>query len=143
MRLLTLLLLFPLFGAPSRGSAQEPKSSEGHITTPDRVRLFYRVYGDRGDTIIYLHGGPGGTLERQLPNLLPLAQRHVISRTTSAAEGGLTLETRHASPLRGMFRILKTCAGTSEWSGRRSWGTRGELRWRSCMRTRIHKTSPG
>lgn len=78
MRLLTLLLLCPLFGPPSRGCAQEPKTSEGYITAPDGVRLFYRVYGDRGDTIIYLHGGPGGTLERQLPNLLPLAERHVI-----------------------------------------------------------------
>jgi len=32
---------------------------EGWLPAPDGVRLFYRVVGDRGDTVVYVHGGPG------------------------------------------------------------------------------------
>jgi proline iminopeptidase len=79
MRSSTLLLLAGLLSCvPAALPAQEVPTREGYVLAADSVRLFYRVYGDRGDTIIYLHGGPGGSLERQMPNLLRLAVRHVV-----------------------------------------------------------------
>ena len=32
---------------------------EGWLPTPEGVRLFYRAVGERGDTVVYVHGGPG------------------------------------------------------------------------------------
>src|SRR4030095_2169346 len=40
-----------------------PAVREGYVTTSDSARLFYRVMGERGDTIIAVHGGPGVDLE--------------------------------------------------------------------------------
>ncbi len=51
---------------------------EGYVTTTDGARLYYRVIGQRGDTIIALHGGPGVDLESIAGDFVPLAQRHVV-----------------------------------------------------------------
>jgi proline iminopeptidase len=51
---------------------------EGYITTSDSARLFYRVMGQRGDTIIAIHGGPGVDLESIAADFAPLARRHVV-----------------------------------------------------------------
>ena len=32
---------------------------EGYFTGAEGVRLFYRVAGNSGDVIVFLHGGPG------------------------------------------------------------------------------------
>jgi len=47
------------------------------ITTPDSVRVYYRILGTGGDTIVAVHGGPGATLT-QLTFLAPLARRHTV-----------------------------------------------------------------
>jgi proline iminopeptidase len=51
---------------------------EGYVTTTDSARLFYRVMGQRGDTIIAIHGGPGVDLESIANDFAPLAERHVV-----------------------------------------------------------------
>jgi proline iminopeptidase len=51
---------------------------EGYVTTTDSARLFYRVMGQRGDTIIAIHGGPGVDLESIANDFAPLAKRHVV-----------------------------------------------------------------
>ncbi|HJQ19238.1 MAG TPA: alpha/beta hydrolase [Gemmatimonadaceae bacterium] len=51
---------------------------EGYVTTPDSLRLFYRVVGSRGDTIVAIHGGPGVDLESIAGDFVPLTQRHVV-----------------------------------------------------------------
>jgi proline iminopeptidase len=51
---------------------------EGYVTTSDSARLFYRVMGQRGDTIIAIHGGPGVDLESIANDFAPLAQKHVV-----------------------------------------------------------------
>ena len=56
-------------GAPSR---------EGYITTSDSARLFYRVMGRTGDTLMAIHGGPGVDLESIAGDFAPLAERHVV-----------------------------------------------------------------
>lgn len=64
--------------AASAAIAQQPLMREGVVTVRDGVKLQYRIYGERGDTIVHLHGGPGGDLRGQLPNLTELARKHVL-----------------------------------------------------------------
>jgi proline iminopeptidase len=45
---------------------------------PDAVRLYYRVAGAGRDTIVFVHGGPGGSLEEVVAGLAPLTKRHVV-----------------------------------------------------------------
>ena len=51
---------------------------EGYVITSDSARLFYRVMGQRGDTIIAIHGGPGVDLESIANDFAPLAEKHVV-----------------------------------------------------------------
>jgi proline iminopeptidase len=51
---------------------------EGYVTTSDSARLFYRVMGRGGDTLIAIHGGPGVDLESIAGDFAPLAERHVV-----------------------------------------------------------------
>ena len=53
-------------------------ASEGFVTGEDDVRLFYRTVGTQGDTLVFLHGGPGENFQGVGPDLEPLAQRHVL-----------------------------------------------------------------
>ena len=85
-----------LMSATPTVGAQAAKVSEGWITMADGVRLWYRAYGGKGDTLVYLHGGPGGTLEDQLPDLADLADEHVFigydQRGGGRSEAGDTLK---------------------------------------------------
>lgn len=57
--------------------AQQP--SEGYISTPDGVRLFYKIVGSGSETLVAVHGGPGNSLTSIEPDLEPLAKnRRVI-----------------------------------------------------------------
>ena len=57
--------------------AQEP--SEGYITTPDKVKIFYKIEGKGSETLVVVHGGPGNSLESVRPDFEPLARnRRVI-----------------------------------------------------------------
>ena len=92
------------------GKAQEWPTREGHVVTDDGVRLHWRAYGERGDTIVFLHGGPGGRLNSQLDNLSELARTHVlIGYTQRGAEGSradsatLTVE-RHVADIEQVRR---------------------------------------
>src|SRR6188472_3486890 len=58
--------------------AVHPAAREGYVTTSDSARLFYRVMGQRGDTIIAIHGGPGVDLESIANDFAPLAEKHVV-----------------------------------------------------------------
>ena len=55
-----------------------PVSREGYVMTPDAVRLYYRVAGAGPDTIVFVHGGPGGSLEEVVAGLVPLTAHHVV-----------------------------------------------------------------
>jgi proline iminopeptidase len=96
--LLALLLLVPLVPAcvsskVGRGAAARARSAprEGYVVTPDSARLFYRVVGDRGDTIIAIHGGPGVDLESIAGDFMPLAERHVVIFYDQRGTGRSTL----------------------------------------------------
>src|SRR5215203_1947887 len=63
--------------APAPG-ARAPAVREGMLDGAGGVRLFYRVVGRGGDTLVVVHGGPGGDMENLAPDLAPLADRHVL-----------------------------------------------------------------
>jgi pimeloyl-ACP methyl ester carboxylesterase len=42
-------------------------SGDGAFVTVNGFKLFYRVFGDSGDTLLCLHGGPGAIHDYLLP----------------------------------------------------------------------------
>jgi pimeloyl-ACP methyl ester carboxylesterase len=64
---------------------------EGYVVTPDSARLYYRIAGTRGDTLIAVHGGPGVDLESIAGDFAPLSQRHVVIFYDQRGAGRSTL----------------------------------------------------
>ncbi|MEO8198984.1 MAG: alpha/beta hydrolase [Gemmatimonadota bacterium] len=70
----------PLLGqGPETGNARStvasPQVLEGFLPATDGARLFFRVVGSGGDTIVVIHGGPASGLKEAL-DLEPLAARN-------------------------------------------------------------------
>ena len=63
---------------PGPRAGQSAFAREGYVITSDSARIFYRVTGTIGDTIIAIHGGPGVDLESIAADFAPLAERHVV-----------------------------------------------------------------
>lgn len=76
---------------------QSAPAQEGYVNAPDGVRLFYQIVGTGSDTIVVLHGGPGFTLGYLLPDLEPLAARHVLIAYDQRGTGRSTLVTDSAA----------------------------------------------
>lgn len=74
----TVLFLLSLAGAAvAQTPATEP--TEGYITTPDNVKIFYKIEGSGTETVVAVHGGPGNSLESIRPDFAPMAKgRRVI-----------------------------------------------------------------
>ena len=70
-------VLLSLAGA-TRARGQEPVVRDGFVEMRDGVRIHWRSMGERGDTVVFLHGGPGGRVDGRLPDLLELARSHVV-----------------------------------------------------------------
>ena len=67
------LSLFASLGLTAQDTA------EGYLTTPDKVRIFYKIVGSGSETLVMVHGGPGNSLESIRADLEPLAKgRRVI-----------------------------------------------------------------
>src|SRR5687768_1442617 len=54
------------------------KLREGFISMKDNTRIYFRAYGAKGDTLVFLHGGPGQNMYGVGPDLLPLAGSFVL-----------------------------------------------------------------
>ena len=100
---------------------------EGFITTEDSAQLYYRIYGSSGDTLLFLHGGPGGNLETPVEGYLQLAAKHVIvaydqrggGRSTTTDSMSLTLA-KHVEDIEAVrkhFRINKMAIYGLSWGG--------------------------
>lgn len=76
---------------------RRPTAREGFIEAGNGVRLFYRMTGSGGDTLVVLHGGPGFTLDYLAPDLEPLAARHVVIFYDQRGAGRSTLVTDSAA----------------------------------------------
>ena len=69
-------LVQPLISQPK---SKKPLVQEGHLTAADNVRLFYRKVGEGSDFIVFLHGGPGLSMENDGFLMDPLADdRHTL-----------------------------------------------------------------
>jgi len=66
------VLLFPL------PVFAQQKTAEGFVPMKDGTKLVYKIFGNKGDTIIMLHGGPGQNMYGVGPDLEPLALNHVL-----------------------------------------------------------------
>lgn len=85
-------------GPPVPPSSQsDPVVQEGYIEAGSSVRLFYRLVGTRGDTVIVLHGGPGFTMEYFAKDLEPLAATHTLLFYDQRGTGRSTLVSDSAS----------------------------------------------
>jgi proline iminopeptidase len=68
-------------GCTTAGPALRPPSDtppvvrEGFAEAGDGVRLFYRLVGTGGDTVVVIHGGPGLSMDYFADDLSPLAER--------------------------------------------------------------------
>src|SRR6266508_1895016 len=75
LSVVALLAAAALHAAASR-SVQRPDS--GYVVMPDGIRLFYRMMGSGGETVVMLHGGPASDMESSLSDLAPLAQGRML-----------------------------------------------------------------
>jgi proline iminopeptidase len=87
-----ILILLWLSLAASAGTAQpagrapprdgcvpaDIRVSEGLVTSADGTRLYYRKLGRGRPEVIYLHGGPGGTMYNGGCEIAALARRHSL-----------------------------------------------------------------
>ena len=64
--------------AHTQGAPDKHPVREGYLYTSDSARIFYRIAGQAGDTLIAIHGGPGVDLESIFADFAPLAKRHVV-----------------------------------------------------------------
>ncbi|MGQ0816062.1 MAG: alpha/beta fold hydrolase [Gemmatimonadota bacterium] len=71
------LLAFTVASSCARGIAPVSPQQAGRFRTPDGAQLAYRVLGTRGDTLVFLHGGPGQNSNIGL-DLAKLAVSHVL-----------------------------------------------------------------
>lgn len=51
---------------------------EGFARMQDSTRIYFRIYGEKGDTLIFLHGGPGQNMYGVGPDLVPLSESFVL-----------------------------------------------------------------
>ena len=88
-----LLALLVAGGACSStsGTMRVSPPREGYLTTPDSLRLHYRIEGTRGDTLIAINGGPGMDMESIWGDFAPLAARHVVIFYDQRGTGQSTL----------------------------------------------------
>ena len=90
----------PIVPSPDSLVAAAAPASMGWVEAGGGVRLLWRTVGIPGtdrDTIVVLHGGPGLTMDYLLPDLAPLAARHVLLFFDQRGAGGSTLATDAAA----------------------------------------------
>ena len=123
MKKVLILILFALLGGCS---SQQPR--EGYIQTPDGVRLFYKVVGSGEEILIFVHGGPGNSMESALPDLKPLSRGRTViyydqrggGRSDPVTDPGRLTISRHVEDLeavRKFFKLEKVTLMGNSWGG--------------------------
>ena len=102
--------------------------NEGYITTPDKVRIFYKIEGKGAETLVVVHGGPGNSLESIRADMGPLAKnRRVIyydqrgSGKSDLVKDGARLgykdHVADLETLRAHFKLEKMSLLGNSWGG--------------------------
>lgn len=121
-----LLLISLLFLCQFSAAAQTP--NEGHIVTPDGVKLFYKVVGSGPEVLIVVHGGPGNTMHSVLADFAPLASGRTVIYYDQRGNGGSDLVrgrdklamAKHVADLEAVrkhFRLDKVTLLGNSWGG--------------------------
>ena len=74
MKKILFLVLFALWC----GACSSQGPGEGYIRTNDGVRLFYKIVGAGEETLIFVHGGPGNSMDSALPDLERLSRGRTV-----------------------------------------------------------------
>jgi len=109
-------------------AAQTRIPTEGYFTTPDNVKIFYKIEGGGSETVVVVHGGPGNSLESIRADFEPLAKgRRVIyydqrgqGRSQLLSDGTKLGYEQHVSDLealRGHFKLDKMTLIGNSWGG--------------------------
>jgi len=72
------LALLAGFATGCGGEPAERVADEGFLPGAEGARLHYRILGDRGDTIVVLHGGPGAGIGSVLQPFEPLGEHFTL-----------------------------------------------------------------
>jgi proline iminopeptidase len=99
---------------PAASSGLVPSVREGFVDTGDGVRLFYRMVGTGGDTVVVIHGGPGLSMRYFGADLARLAEDHTLlfydqrgtGRSTLVREGDALTGERFATDLEALRRAF-------------------------------------
>ena len=67
-------------------AAAQPR--EGYVTTPDNVRLFYRVVGTGDTKLVVVHGGPGNSHMSIAPDLGRFEELYTVIYYDQRGNGG-------------------------------------------------------
>ena len=119
------IIVLALIATASVG-AQE--TSEGYFTTPDKVRIFYKIVGSGPETLVAVHGGPGNSLESIRADMEPLAKgRRVIyydqrgnGRSDVITDGKKLAYEKHVADLEALrthFKLEKMSLLGNSWGG--------------------------
>ena len=121
MKYLTAFLVF-IFTAAANAQ------NEGYITTPDNVRIFYKMEGSGTETLVVVHGGPGNSLESIRADMEPLAKNRRVIHYDQRGQGRSELlkETSrlgykdHVADLEALrihFKLEKMTLFGNSWGG--------------------------
>ena len=72
-------------------SVIELARTKGYCQVEDDVKLFYRTIGEGPQTVLFLHGGPGFSLEYFVPDVHPLARNRRLILYDQRSSGRSTL----------------------------------------------------
>lgn len=122
-----LLFLSFLFLCLSPGDClAQPR--EGHILTPDKVKIFYKVVGSGPEILVVVHGGPGNTMHSVLADFAPLAAGRTVIYYDQRGNGGSDLirerdrlgAAKHVADLEAVrkhFKLDKVTLLGNSWGG--------------------------
>lgn len=100
----------PAGESDSAPAAKKEFPREGTFVGADSLELFFRFAGGGPDTIVVVHGGPGGNMMSLLPDLQPLADKHTLlfydqrggGRSALPADSTLVTMSRHVADLEAL-----------------------------------------
>ena len=128
MKNYTSLVFVALLSLSWAAGAQAEEPVEGYITTPDKVRIFYKIEGKGGETLVVVHGGPGNSLESVRPDFEPLARNRRVIYYDQRGQGRSELLTdgkklgyeHHVADLEALrvhFKLDKMTLIGNSWGG--------------------------
>ena len=119
---------FVFVGSVALAAAVNAFAQEGNFTTPDKVRIFYKIEGSGPETLVIVHGGPGNSLESIRPDFGPIAKgRRVIyydqrgqGRSELIRDGKKLGYKNHVADLEALrrhFKLEKMSLLGNSWGG--------------------------